>query len=524
MPKLAWMLIGLIVTTACIEPTRSPKTTTISSTAPIHESTTSSTPIIGPIRGALPDGTIYDIAFPTPRAETIDQIQAELIVEVGGRDLPLEVDFRPGRASDAPTDLVLPAGGWSVAIDIPDWLDDGTHEVIGDAIEVSTEVDMPVLTLRPPLRWSKPTQVRYDNFTVRSGCPNEAAACNPTHAVSVVPGPGVTLDTPISIQSYALRPKSDPNYLPPGPLSGRWSPDVVWTGDDMVVWGGSVDPGQPTLTDGAAFDPGTDQWRMMSSPPLSGQQATRAVWAGQEMVVLGEETTAAWGPRGDSWRVIAGGIIPPLDPGMTVATGSEIITWTPEGLYRLPAGRDWESMPDPALGEPGLGGSVLRIVGSQLVAIGQDDCERLVTRWEGGRWSEPLRIALGAPGTSCGRPNQTAVLDDVLVMWDDTSGEVISVDPESGETTEEPLFPLSAMEHASGPLALDDGFLVTAGLEAAVFQAGEGRWATSELPGLGTDVDMLWTGDEVLMWAKCCYGPDDIDAWRWAPPMRGALE
>ena len=521
MPKLAWMLIGLIVTTACAEPRRSAETTTISPTAPIQQSTTSSPPIIGPIRGALPDGTIYDIAFPTPRAEAIDQIQAELIVEVHGRDVQLEVDFRPGRVSDSPTELVLPTGGWTVEIDIPDSLDDGTHEVIGDSIEVSTEVEMPVLTLRPPLRWSEPTQIRYDTFTVRSGCPNEAAACNPTHAVSVVPRSGVTLDTPISVQSYALRPKSDPNYLPPGPLSARWAPDVIWTGEEMIVWGGSADPGGPILIDGAAFDSGTDQWRMLSSPPLSGQQATRAVWAGQEMVVLGEEATVAWDPRGDSWRVIASGIIPPMDPGMTVATGSEIITWTSEGLYRLPAGRDWDSMPDPSVGEPGLFvGSVLRIVGSQLVAIGQADCERLVTRWEGGRWSEPLRISLGAPGPGCGKPNQTAVLDDVLIMWDDTGGEAVSVDPASGETTDEPPFPLPAMEHAPGPLALDDGFLVAAGLEAAVFKAGVGRWATARLPGLGTDVDMLWTGDEILMWAKCCYGPDDIDAWRWAPPTR----
>lgn len=522
MRKLAWLLIGLIAVAACAEPTPAAETTTTSVTAPSRTSTsTSSTTAAGPIRGALPDGTIYDIAFPTPRSEAVHQIQAELIVEADGREVPLEVDFRSGQVGESAAELVLPAGAWTVEVDLPDSMDPGMREVVGDSIEISTEVEMPVVTLLPPLRWSQPTEVRYDTFSVRSGCSSEAAACNPTHAVSVVPRSGMTLDTPISVQSYALRPASDPNYLPPGPLDARWSPDVIWTGEEMIVWGGSAHPGPPTLIGGAGFDPDADQWRMLSSPPLTGEQATRAVWAGQEMVVLGEEATVAWDPRGDSWRVIASGIVPPLDPGMTVATGSEIVTWTSEGVYRLPAGRDWDSVTDPGVGEPGLfDGSVLRVVGSQLIAIGQDDCERLVTRWEGRSWSKPLRISLGAPAASCGKPNQTAVVGDVLIMWDDTSGETVSVDPATGDITDEPLFPLPTMEHAPGPLALDDGFLVAAGLEAVMYQAGEGRWEAAELPGWGTDVDMVWTGDEVLMWAKCCYGPDDIDAWRWAPPTR----
>ncbi|HEX6301583.1 MAG TPA: hypothetical protein VF148_14055 [Acidimicrobiia bacterium] len=514
------LILGLVTVTACGSWSPIDGATTTSPAGILPTTPTSSTlATIGPIRGALPDGTVYDIAFPTPAAEEVGGIEAGLVVEAGGAEIPLAVEFRRDDGRQTPEVFSRQAGDWIVDIEIPDSLGSNGRDVISDAVTVTTEVDMPVLTLRPPLSWSDPPRVEYDKFIVQSGCPQAAAACNPTHAVSVVPRSGVTLATPISVQSYALRPASDPNYLPPGPLSARWSPDVIWTGEEMVVWGGSADPGPSTLIDGAAFDPGIDEWRRISSPPLTGEQATRAVWAGQEMVVLGEEATVAWHPGGDRWRVVANRIIPPLDVGMTVATGSEIITWTSAGLYRLPAGGDWASMPDPGVGKPGLfDGSVLRIEGSKLIAIGQDGCERIVTRWKDEKWSEPFRISMGAPGPSCGKPNQTSVLDDVLVMWDDTSGEVVSVDPATGETTDEPVLPLPTVEHAPGPLALDDGFLISAGLEAAVFQVEGKGWVTAELPGLGSDVDMLWTGEEVLMWAKCCYGPDDIDAWRWVLP------
>lgn len=83
-------------------------------------------------------------------------------------------------------------------------------------------------------------------------------------------------------------------------------------------------------------------------------------------------------------------------------------------------------------GEPDLfDGSVLRVAGETLFAIGQNDCDRMVTRWDGDDWSDPTRIPLGASPPACGTPNQTAVVEDRLVMWDDTSAEAVSTDPAS---------------------------------------------------------------------------------------------
>jgi hypothetical protein len=516
MRKLVLGFVGLFVT-ACTGPIPSVDSTTVPSTEALRPATTSTSTIPGPIRGALPDGIIYDIAFPTPRTEKIGKIDAGLVLEHDGDDVPLSVRFGANLPDEA--DLVFQTGDWTAAIDVPDSLGPGARDVIEEAVAMSTEVEMPVLELQPPLRWASPPQVSYDSFVVRSGCPEEAAACNPTHAVSVIPHHGVTLDTPISVQSYALRPRSDPSYLPPGPLTARWSPDVLWTGEEMIVWGGSANGGQPTFIDGAAFYPASNEWRLLSSPPLAGEQATRAIWAGTEMVVIGEEATVAWDPVDDKWRVISQGLSPRLDPGMTVAIGSEIFTWTSEGVHRLGSDGEWEALPDPGVGGPDLiNGSVLRVVDSTLFAIGSAACERLITRWDGDTWSPPTRISLGASEPTCGVPNQTAVVDGTLILWDDTSGVVVSYDPLMEIVREQTQFPLPEIDHAGGPLVLDGRFLASAGLHGALFEAASGKWKTVEFPGLGTDADMVWTGDEVLMWAKCCYGPDDVDAWRWTPP------
>jgi hypothetical protein len=50
-----------------------------------------------------------------------------------------------------------------------------------------------------------------------------------------------------------------------------------------------------------------------------------AVWTGEEMMVISEESTVGWEPASGEWRVIAAGITPPLDPGMTVAVDPTLV-------------------------------------------------------------------------------------------------------------------------------------------------------------------------------------------------------
>jgi hypothetical protein len=109
--------------------------------------------------------------------------------------------------------------------------------------------------------------------------------------------------------------------LPPAPLARRSRHAAVWTGTDMLVWGG-VQPGrggrsEVALADGAAYRPTTRTWRPIPPAPLAGDTA---VWSGTELLVLGRAERgpgprlggAAWDPRGGRWRRLA---VSPLPVG-----------------------------------------------------------------------------------------------------------------------------------------------------------------------------------------------------------------
>ena len=65
--------------------------------------------------------------------------------------------------------------------------------------------------------------------------------------------------------------------------SARDSHTAVWTGSNMIVWGGSRD-----LNTGGRYSPNTDSWTATNttSAPVGRDQHT-AVWTGNEMIVWG---------------------------------------------------------------------------------------------------------------------------------------------------------------------------------------------------------------------------------------------
>jgi hypothetical protein len=111
------------------------------------------------------------------------------------------------------------------------------------------------------------------------------------------------------------------------PASRRWEslPPAVWTGSEMLVWGGG-DNGN-SQTDGAAFNPSTKTWRMLAAHSLSHTIRPGAVWTGTEMIVLeginGGPSGAAYNPATDTWRTIA------APPGQPIAPYPHMV-WTGE--------------------------------------------------------------------------------------------------------------------------------------------------------------------------------------------------
>jgi hypothetical protein len=55
----------------------------------------------------------------------------------------------------------------------------------------------------------------------------------------------------------------------------RRNHSAVWTGREMIVWGGANETAN--LGDGAAYDPGADQWRPLAPSPLEPRNLHTAV-------------------------------------------------------------------------------------------------------------------------------------------------------------------------------------------------------------------------------------------------------
>ena len=61
---------------------------------------------------------------------------------------------------------------------------------------------------------------------------------------------------------------------------------AVWTGSEMIVWGGLGDSGDANT--GGRYNPSTDSWTATSTTNApSGRYLHTAVWTGNEMIVWG---------------------------------------------------------------------------------------------------------------------------------------------------------------------------------------------------------------------------------------------
>ena len=66
----------------------------------------------------------------------------------------------------------------------------------------------------------------------------------------------------------------------------------MWTGSQMIIWGGAYHGVGPAVyfNTGGRYDPGTNHWTDTSTPSApSGRELHTAVWTGNEMIIWGGE-------------------------------------------------------------------------------------------------------------------------------------------------------------------------------------------------------------------------------------------
>ena len=154
-----------------------------------------------------------------------------------------------------------------------------------------------------------------------------------TNSLPATPTPAVTA-TQLAAGHWAV--------LPPAPIPTRDNPVVVWTGREIIVWGGESGPqGNVVHADGAAYDPSTNQWTVLPAAPISGRSGAAAVWTGTEMLIWGgydesgpgfhvSATGAAYDPGTNSWRML-----PPAS--LSARAGAQAV-WTGNAALILGGG------------------------------------------------------------------------------------------------------------------------------------------------------------------------------------------
>jgi N-acetylneuraminic acid mutarotase len=169
-----------------------------------------------------------------------------------------------------------------------------------------------------------------------------------------------------------------------GAPAPRRDPTAVWTGQEMIVWGGGG------RGDGGRYDPQASTWQPVALERApTGRSRHSAVWTGQEMIVWGGSRSsidgsiylgdgASYDPVTDTWAsVTADGAPSPRAGHIAVWTGEEMLIWGGDadgalldGARYNPETDIWTPLP-PADGNAGGGTSMKGVVsGTQFLVFG----------------------------------------------------------------------------------------------------------------------------------------------------------
>jgi N-acetylneuraminic acid mutarotase len=230
---------------------------------------------------------------------------------------------------------------------------------------------------------------------------------------------------------------------------GGWGHSAVWTGEQMIIWGGNDGQGNQKA-DGGRYNPVTDQWQQMDTGATARERHT-AIWTGSEMVVWGGFGPTSllgsgdrYSPVTDDWSPIAAaGAPPPRHFHSAVWTGTEMIVWGGNGstAVRESTGGRWDPVsdtwqPTSQVGvPPGRGGHAAAWTGEKMVVWGgmvlaSGVC--CVFSAEGGRY-DPLTDTW-EPTSSVDAPPPMAWLQghwtgELMLIWGEREGGVYASGP-----------------------------------------------------------------------------------------------
>jgi N-acetylneuraminic acid mutarotase len=317
-----------------------------------------------------------------------------------------------------------------------------------------------------------------------------------------------------------------------GAPSPRSSPAAVWSGSEMIVWGGY---GMDRLGDGARYDPANDRWTPMTTAGApSPRNDPVSVWSGSEMIVWGSggqaiNTGARYDPANDRWTPMST-TDAPSERFLSVGawTGTELVVWGGFGGSPLNTGGRYDPAldrwtPTSTAGAPaGRNGHAVVWTGSELIVWGGfADGEYLDS---GGRY-DPATDSW-APISAIGAPSARNTLDQALVwtgtellVWGGFDGNDSLRDGARYDPAADTWRPITA-NGAPPPRAShsaiwtgsrmilwggrtsnmdSDPAVASGGIYDPIADAWLGT-ASDGAPSARSDHAAIWTGSELIVW------------------------
>lgn len=289
-----------------------------------------------------------------------------------------------------------------------------------------------------------------------------------------------------------------------GPLLPRLGPSGVWTGSEMVIWGGGHPqiPNGVSFGDGARFDPSSSEWTKLAPAPLTARSGHVGVWTGSQ--------TFVWGGSDEAGKLLTDG-----------------------ALYD-PATDSWSFVPNSPDGSGRGGAKALWIDGHVVIAGGSTESgyynsDVLTLNLATLEWEA---IELSGVVLSIAAHNESAVV--ALGGPDQLATTFLMIRPTTGEIEG---FPTPDMAAQSGPVILvggSDGSL--AGLvpkgprtDLIEFDSSSNQWSIASsfdsedlpLPRIdeGTQFDSVLQNDIVSIAGPLVVGFIDLADGSWAGRM-----
>jgi hypothetical protein len=307
--------------------------------------------------------------------------------------------------------------------------------------------------------------------------------------------------------------------LPPAPFPVRTQAVAAWTGVEMLIWGGQ-EPGPTATATGGAYYPLADRWRTLAPSPLAARVPLVGVWTGAELVIAGgtadgrrdaSPEAAAYDPAADAWRTL---------PAMPVALTDAVGLWTGSEVVVVGAALDPDNASLDPDGQPRAAAyDPVRNRWRMLPPLPLSP-QAVTAVWGGDRvvaWDYELHAVALVPSTGpharwYGLPDLPLDIADCSPKGAGARGPGVRGVP--GE------FPgvRGVPGEFPGVRGVPGEFMVFAEHcgQGAVYRPSTGDWTRLPHPRQ-LDAQPVWTGDELLFWVGRFVGSAD-GLWRFRWP------